>query len=325
MKGLLFFSFLMMAGYLMVSCQKEYSCEQCDANKNRLPIARAGADIHIQFSADSALLDGSTSIDPDGHIIKFEWSVISGPSGYRFTDPHSPLTLLKELQPGVYLAQLLVTDNDGATAKDSVQVFVESLPGNILPVAIAGPDQTVLLPTDSALLDGSSSFDQDGLIASYQWQFLDGPSIATIKEATHAQTQVTGLKEGTYHFQLIITDNKGLLAQDTVQVRVLQQTSASGGFTFNLFWTCKDRCDDTDVFVSILEGFNLFADPNIPMEVSVMENNTWIPANPYKLPLPTGTKYYYLVSQRTLFVYRAPIVGAKSYIGTPVVVKVKFI
>ena len=33
------------------------------------------------------------------------------------------------------------------------------------PISIAGPDQTITLPTDSILLDGSSSNDPDGIIS----------------------------------------------------------------------------------------------------------------------------------------------------------------
>jgi hypothetical protein len=35
------------------------------------------------------------------------------------------------------------------------------------PISIAGPDQTITLPTDSILLDGSSSSDPDGIISEW--------------------------------------------------------------------------------------------------------------------------------------------------------------
>lgn len=37
------------------------------------------------------------------------------------------------------------------------------------PIAIAGPDQLITLPTDSILLDGRTSSDPDGSISSYLW------------------------------------------------------------------------------------------------------------------------------------------------------------
>ncbi|HJW17960.1 MAG TPA: hypothetical protein VJ499_12600, partial [Flavisolibacter sp.] len=83
--------------------------------------------------------------------------------------------------------------------------------------------------------------------------------------------------------------------------------------------------DDSDVFVTILDGFNLFVDPNIPIEVSVMENNVWFPVSSYQNPLPAGSKYFYIITQRTLYVYRAPLAGANSFIGKPVLVKLRFV
>ena len=42
------------------------------------------------------------------------------------------------------------------------------------PVANAGPDQ-VLVPGDTAYLDGTASSDTDGLIKSYAWQLMSAP------------------------------------------------------------------------------------------------------------------------------------------------------
>lgn len=318
---------LCIAGFWIISCQKENSCESCIESNNRLPVPRAGVDQVIQYPVDSMVLNGSASIDPDGQIIAYAWSVISGPSVYKFSDSLSVKTILKNLVPGSYQVQLMVTDNGGAIAMDTleVRVVVVQSPRNISPIAIAGSDRSILLPADTAILDGSSSFDPDGKIVSYEWKQLDGPAPANIEDINNIHTLVTNLKEGTYHFVLIVTDNGGLSGADTIQCELLQPVVQGGGFTFNLFWTCKDRCDDNDVFVTILPGFNLFANPNIPMEVVVQDNNTWVTVLPYKDPLPAGSKYYYLVNQRTLFVYRAPLAGASSFIGKPVLVKVRFI
>jgi hypothetical protein len=325
MKTLYLLSCMCLTGLWMISCHKEYSCENCNAEENQLPIARAGANQFLQLPLDSLLLDGSASMDPDGQISTYAWSVISGPAGYRFTNYLSVRTIMKSLVAGSYHVQLVIMDNVGATAKDTLEINVGTALSNVPPVAIAGKEQNIFLPLDSSILDGSASFDQDGSIVTYQWIQLDGPASALIKDINSARTVVTGLQDGTYHFRLKVIDNKGLSAEDTLQVEVLQPSTGGGGFTFNLVWGCKSRCDDSDVFVSILEGFNLFADPNIPMEVYVMDNNIWIPVFIYQYPLTVGSKYFYTITQRTLFVYRAPIAGASNYIGKPVLVKVRFI
>jgi hypothetical protein len=44
------------------------------------------------------------------------------------------------------------------------------------PIAVAGPDQVVTLPTDSVSLDGSSSSDPDGRISEWLWTKISGPA-----------------------------------------------------------------------------------------------------------------------------------------------------
>jgi len=48
------------------------------------------------------------------------------------------------------------------------------------PIAVAGPDQLITLPTDSILLDNRTTSDQDGSISSYLWTKISGPSFFTI-------------------------------------------------------------------------------------------------------------------------------------------------
>ena len=50
---------------------------------------------------------------------------------------------------------------------------------NIPPVANAGIDQTITLPTNIVLLNGSGT-DADGTIVSYAWTKISGPSAGTI-------------------------------------------------------------------------------------------------------------------------------------------------
>ena len=56
------------------------------------------------------------------------------------------------------------------------------------PYASAGPDQTISLPTDSALLDGRASSDGDGYISSYQWSEISGPASYIYHAATGTAT-----------------------------------------------------------------------------------------------------------------------------------------
>jgi len=89
------------------------------------------------------------------------------------------------------------------------------------PVATAGYDQTIALPVDSIILDGSASNDSDGNIAAWQWTQISGPSSLTISNANSVKTRVTKLVEGSYEFELKVTDAGGLFDKDTIHIMVL--------------------------------------------------------------------------------------------------------
>ncbi len=89
---------------------------------------------------------------------------------------------------------------------------------NAAPQANAGAAITITLPTTTVTLNGVGT-DADGTITSYQWRKIAGGN-ATIVAAQSASTAVNSLVEGTYKFELTVTDNGGLSAKDTVQVMV---------------------------------------------------------------------------------------------------------
>lgn len=87
------------------------------------------------------------------------------------------------------------------------------------PVANAGADQVITLPTDSVELTGIGA-DPDGIITGYKWTTISGPSLGTILHPDAAMTTVKSLVAGTYQFELKVTDNGGLSATDKVAVLV---------------------------------------------------------------------------------------------------------
>lgn len=213
-------AFILLAGWLLnVSCKKEYSCEG-NCIPNLPPIAEAGPDQKITIPKDSVNLDGSRSKDPDGIISSYTWIKISGPVSSKVVAPDSATTLVNMMVMGIYNFQLTVTDNHGLSAKDTVQIIVVDPRINQPPVAIAGNDQIIVLPVDSVVLTGSSSFDPDGTIISYLWTKLSGPLPSNILTPNAGQAKVKNLTEGIYQFQLLVTDNSGLSAKDTVQIIV---------------------------------------------------------------------------------------------------------
>lgn len=211
----------------LLSCQKELSCEDC-SSPNKPPVAIAGADQTIFLPADSIRLDGSTSYDPDGRITAFQWSKISGPVSFNIIKPSDSITMAKSLVAGTYLFELKVTDNKGLSAKDTMSVTVIPVViNNHPPVANAGPDQTITLPTNSVTLDGSASTDPDNNITGYLWAKISGPATFNIANANAVQTPVSNLVQGVYQFELTVTDAGALFSKDTMQVFVNAATVIS--------------------------------------------------------------------------------------------------
>ena len=189
---------------------------------NQAPIAKAGADISLTPPANSTTFDGSGSYDPDGIVALWVWTKISGPSQYTIVSPNYGQTIVNNLVAGTYLFTLTVTDNQGATAIDTIQVTVGGAPPppNVSPIAVAGNNVSITLPVNNTTLNGSSSSDPDGTIVSYNWVKIAGPAQFNIANVNAASTSVTNLVQGVYQFRLVVTDNNGAIASDTVQVTV---------------------------------------------------------------------------------------------------------
>ncbi|MBO9198815.1 T9SS type A sorting domain-containing protein [Niastella sp. MAH-29] len=185
---------------------------------NQPPIANAGSDSTISQALNIATLDGAASRDTDGTIKTYAWAKVGGPSQYTITNPGAATTTVTGMQVGVYVFRLTVTDDKGASSSDDVNVTVQA--PNVAPVANAGADINLTLPTNYTTLNGGASKDPDGFIQSYKWSLVSGPSNPTIGDASSAATALSGLVAGTYVFQLKVTDDKGATATDNVNVIV---------------------------------------------------------------------------------------------------------
>lgn len=200
---------------------------------NRPPVANAGNDTNLFLPDDSALLNGTASYDPDGKIVSWSWSQISGPSAINILNVDSAQAKVNQLANGVYVFALIVTDNDGAKDTAEVTIGVYQKP-NRSPVANAGQDITIVWPQNTVTLDGTSSDDPDGTIVKYHWNPMTAPANTTMLTPDSSTCIVSGLQMGTYDFQLTVTDNNGLSSTATVSVYVLpgQDTTTT---TFHIY------------------------------------------------------------------------------------------
>ena len=166
-----------------------------DVIANQPPTANAGADQTVNdddgSGAETVTLNGSGS-DPDGSIASYQWSDSGGVIG-------TTASITPTLGVGGHTLTLMVTDNDGVTASDSVLVNVIA---NQPPTANAGSNQTVTdadaSGSETVTLSGSGS-DPDGTVDAYRW--TEG---ATLLGTTASLS--TSLTTGTHILTLTVTD-----------------------------------------------------------------------------------------------------------------------
>lgn len=204
---------------LFVACQK-------DDVDNKPPVVNAGKDTTITLNVstgNNVRLSGSAT-DADGSVISYLWSQVSGPNRANIETPGSTTTIVNGLISGVYVFQLMATDDDGAVGSKAISVTIIqnnlTPTGNKVPVVNAGNDTTYALKnslTDTITLKGSAS-DSDGVVVSYVWTQVSGPTSAKILYPGSATTKVTNVIAGTYVFVLMATDDKGATGVKTISV-----------------------------------------------------------------------------------------------------------
>lgn len=119
---------------------------------------------------------------------------------YRFSEDYET-AILKELSP--------------------IQIGLESAQSNLIPIANAGPDQTVQV-SNLVSLDGSASYDDDGDTFSYKWTQIKGPEIVNLSDPNISKPTFTPTKAGIYEFELIVNDGKDDSEPDNVVINVTE-------------------------------------------------------------------------------------------------------
>jgi hypothetical protein len=171
-------------------------------------------------------------------------AIISGSPVYAAGVPVAPLPIiagpraqgydLATNSVGYNAGTVLPNFNDGfiGTAPDAgayeagrpllefgINAYLPPGSGNQPPIANAGNDIIMTLPTNSATLTGSGT-DANGTITSYAWARVSGPTNFALGNSNSASTTITNLVQGVYVFRLTVTDNGGATATDDITITV---------------------------------------------------------------------------------------------------------
>jgi PKD repeat protein len=153
------------------------------------------------------------SYDPDGSIVSYAWNFGDGTTS---TEPN-PIKIYNSA--GSFTAVLTVKDNSGLTGSSSV-VITATQSANLSPVAVAGVSTTSGYAPLAINFSSQGSYDPDGTISSYSWNFGDGTT------STQANPSKTYNNVGNYTATLTVTDNSGASSSSSVLIIVQQNPNA---------------------------------------------------------------------------------------------------
>ena len=154
------------------------------------PHAIADADEAVVAEGEALQFYGNESWDEDGNIVNYTWNF--GDGKYNYTE--NPVHIFAE--NGEYNVTLTVRDNNGLEDTYILNIFV-----NKPPIAIVDISSTTIMLGESITFDATDSYDLDGDIDFYYWNFDDGrTSNQVVKE--HAYTD-----SGIFNVSLKLIDN----------------------------------------------------------------------------------------------------------------------
>ncbi|MEP0814828.1 MAG: PKD domain-containing protein [bacterium] len=173
----------------------------------------------IPESGDAPLptiLDASLSWDADGEIVRYEWDFDNDGTYEAYGEAN--FALHTYIEPGLYVARVRVTDDDGAQTSDTVSIDV-GVEGNEAPIAEIAANPTSGNCPLTVDFSASASTDSDGYIVRFDWDF-DGDGNYEVYDGGAVLSYTYGYY-GEFDAWVRVTDDDG------------EQDSAGHGISVN--------------------------------------------------------------------------------------------
>lgn len=184
---------------------------------NMAPIIQMNTSWKRAAKFEPLIFDAGNTYDPDGYVMAYEWTFGDGSMAEGKTVQHSYTAV------GSYSVKLRVVDNSGGERFAYVMAIISNKP----PVAMPGNDTNATVG-ETVQFNGTGSYDPDGRIVKYEWNFGDGASGQGIS-VTHVYS-----RPDKYKAELKVTDDSGAngtayRAVDVATVSAAAPQAKSGG------------------------------------------------------------------------------------------------
>jgi len=215
---------------------------------NRPPICAFTESAETVYIGQPIYFNASSSYDPDGTIVSYFWDFGDGTNATGIVVEHAYAT------NGTYTVTLTVTDDDGAT--DSLS-STKTILWNDLPIAIFTESAETVYTDEVIYFNASDSYDPDGTIIDYLWDFGDGTN------ATGAIVSHSYADNSLYTVTLIVIDDKGAIGTATstktvfnrYPVAVFTESTESAFTGETIYFNASDSYDLDGIIVSYFWDF----------------------------------------------------------------------
>jgi PKD repeat protein len=212
-----------------------------EVKDGKLPVARFAVSPNEGDTQTLFRFDGSQSSDADGRIISWDWFFSDGGRQKGKTAEHR----FREI--GQHDVRLVVMDDDRLESESQKRVKIRGS----APVAAFVISPEVGSFQTNFRFDATSSYDKDGSITFYSWNFGDGTT------GTGSVVMHTFPSANTYHVQLTVNDNGGASGSTSRNFRVfdVDDPGPGPGPDPGPGTQCSPRDTGKEAFPAVVESY----------------------------------------------------------------------
>lgn len=198
----------------------DYSISNLPLKSENMPIADAGGP-YYGYAGEPITFDASLSYDPDGYIVEYKWDfgVAWEENDIAYGKIVQYTYALANYEGQYYFVTLTVKDNDGNIAVAYTRAYVRPPEYNKYPVAEFTFAPQNPLVNEVVTFDASMSYDEDGSIRGYTFDFGDGNMTSGPNcIVTHKYERA-----GNYTVTLSVTDNYNAETTTSKQISIYER------------------------------------------------------------------------------------------------------